>query len=66
MRRILRFRKSSESSSGQYYFMKKFKKGTKNDSNFKKRLYYEGLEQRSSDRTIEEIERDLKEEKGEC
>lgn len=29
----------------------------------RKSLYYEGPEQRSSDRTIEEIERDLREEK---
>ena len=29
----------------------------------KKSLYYEGPEQRSSDRTIKEIERDLEEEK---
>lgn len=63
MQKRLRFRKNSESSSGRYYFLKKFKKGTKNDSDFKKSLYYEGPEQRSSDRTIEEIERDLKEEK---
>ena len=43
--------------------MKRTEENTKNNTDFKRNIYYEGPEQRSSDRTIEEIERDLKEEK---
>lgn len=43
--------------------MKRAKKNTKNNTDFKKSIYYEGPENRMSNRTLKELERDIESEK---